>query len=88
MNVRFRDSFARDLKAISDEGLLRRIRTAIERVEGAATLRDIPNLERLETKGKYYRLRVGEFRLGLVFEDGSMTFVRCLNRKEIYQYFP
>jgi mRNA interferase RelE/StbE len=49
---------------------------------------DVPNLRRLEAKGKYYRVRVGEYRLGLTFDNGVWTFVRCLNRKDIYRYFP
>ena len=53
MKVSFRDSFAKDLAAITDQSLLRRIRQAIERVEQAKTLQDIANLKRLEAKGKY-----------------------------------
>jgi len=41
-----------------------------------------------EATGKYYRIRLGDYRLGFVFERGAVTFVRCLNRKEIYRYFP
>ena len=33
-------------------------------------------------------LAVGDYRVGLVFEHGDVTFVRCLDRKEIYRYFP
>ena len=88
MKVRFRDSFAEDLEAISDEGLRQRIKDAIERVEQAKTFQEIPNLKRLEAKGKYYRIRVGEYRLGLLFENTAFTFVRCLDRKEIYRCFP
>ena len=88
MKVLFRGSFDEDLGALSDEALLRRINAAIERVEQAKTFQEIPNLKRLETKGKYYRIRVGEYRFGLMFESGTLIFVRCLNRKEIYRYFP
>ena len=88
MKVFFRESFAKDLAAISDETLRRRIKDAVERAEQAKTFQEIPNLKRLETKGKYYRIRVGEYRLGLAFENGAFTFVRCLDRKEIYRYFP
>jgi mRNA interferase RelE/StbE len=88
VNTRFRASFDADLAAITEAGLLRRIKTAIEQVEAARTFQQIPNLKRLEAKGKYYRIRVGDYRLGLVFEEGAVTFVRCLDRKEIYRYFP
>ena len=88
MNTLFRESFDTDLSALSDAGLLRRIKKVIEQVEAARTFQQIPNLKRLDAKGKYYRIRVGDYRLGFVFEHGAVTFVRCLNRKEIYRYFP
>ena len=88
MNTAFRESFEADLAAISDSALLRRIQKVIEQVEAARTFQQIPNLKRLESTGKYYRIRVGDYRVGFVFENGAVTFVRCLNRKEIYRYFP
>ena len=83
MNTRFRESFDADLSALTDAGLLRRIKRVIEQVEAARTFLQIPNLKRLDARGKYYRIRVG-----FVFEQGTVTFVRCLDRKEIYRFFP
>ena len=88
MKTAFRESFDSDLTAINDQSLLRRIRKIIEQVEAARTFQQIPNLKRLESAGKYYRIRLGDYRLGFVFEDGKVTFIRCLHRREIYRYFP
>ena len=88
MKTRFRESFAKDLAALTEAALLSRIKRVIEQVETARTFREIPHLKRLEARGKYYRMRVGNHRVGIVFEDGAVTFVRCLDRKEIYRYFP
>jgi mRNA interferase RelE/StbE len=88
VNTAFRESFDADLYTIRKAALLRRIKKAIEQVEAARTFQQIPNLKRLEASGKYYRIRVGDYRLGFVFEQGVVTFVRCLDRKEIYRYFP
>jgi mRNA interferase RelE/StbE len=88
VNTAFRETFDKDLSAITDAALLSRIQKIIEQVEDARTFQQIPNLKRLEASGKYYRIRVGDYRLGCVFERGTVTFVRCLNRKDIYRYFP
>lgn len=88
MNTFFRASFDKDLAAVTDAGYLRRIQKMIEQVETARNLHEIPNLKRLEAKGKYFRIRLGDYRVGLVFEQGAVTFVRCLHRREIYRYFP
>jgi mRNA interferase RelE/StbE len=71
VNTRFRESFAEDLSAIADAGRLRRIKRVIEQVEAARTFQDIPNLKRLDAKRKYYRIRVGDYRVGFVFEHGG-----------------
>ena len=88
MNTSFRESFDADLAAITDIALLRRIKKVIEQVEVARTFQQIPNLKRLESAGKYYRIRIGDHRLSFIFQSSTVTFVRCLNRKEIYRYFP
>jgi mRNA interferase RelE/StbE len=84
----FRESFDSDLAAINNRPLLRRIRKIIEQVEAARAFQEIPNLKRLEAAGKYYRIRLGDYRIGFVFEDGAVIFIRCLHRREIYRYFP
>lgn len=88
MTVEFRTSFARDLKTIRDAALLARIQSAIETVQQAETLQDIPNLIKLQGGGNFYRLRVGDYRLGLEIIGEIVAFVRCLNRSEIYKNFP
>ena len=88
MTVEFLLSFGRDLKAIRDADLLARIQAAVESLEQAATLRDVPNLIKLQGGGDFYRLRVGDYRLGLAMQDQTVLLVRCLDRREIYKYFP
>ena len=88
MTCEFRTSFARDLRTIRDADLLARIQAAIESVEQAGRLQDIPNLIKMQGGGSYYRLRVGEYRLGLSITDNIVAFVRCLKRSEIYKNFP
>lgn len=88
MTSEFRESFLKDLRAIKDKGLLRRIRELIESVEQAQGLGELPNIKKLKGVGNYYRVRVGDYRVGIVIDDKMITFVRFLNRKEIYRYFP
>ena len=88
MNVQFRDSFSKDLRNIKNKDLLDRIREALEHIENTQNPHDITNLKKLKGGSNYYRIRVGEFRIGLTIENDTVAFVRCLNRKEIYRYFP
>ena len=88
MKTEFRSSFAKDLKRVAEKGLLEKIREVITVIEQADSLVDIPNLKKLKGGGNYYRLRVGDYRVGLALEQDTLIFVRCLNRKDIYKYFP
>lgn len=42
----------------------------------------------MKAEGNYYRIRVGEYRIGMAVNENTVIFVRVLNRKEIYRYFP
>lgn len=88
MNLRFERSFAGDLKTVRDGALLQRVKRIIEQVEACADLYELPQVKQLEGTPDTYRIRVGEYRLGLVTEGDSVVFVRFLHRKEIYWYFP
>lgn len=88
MKVEFRESFAKDLKGVKDKSLLKRAKEVIEAVEEADSLADISNLKKLKGGGNYFRLRVGDYRVGVTLENDAVIFVRFLNRKDIYKYFP
>ena len=88
MKVEFRESFAKDLKGVKDKGLLNRVKEMIEAVENANTPADVPNLKKLKGGGNYFRLKVRDYRAGIALENDAMIFVRFLNRKDIYKYFP
>jgi mRNA interferase RelE/StbE len=84
----FKSSFAKDLKSIKSKPVLDAVAQLIERVEAAQTLRPIPDVKKLQAKGNYYRIKLGDHRIGITASKDEITFVRCLNRKDIYRYFP
>lgn len=89
MKTEFRKSFAKDLKRHGrDKNLLTRIQKTILEVEEADSIITIKNLKKLKAEGFYYRVRVGNYRLGLIIENEIVIFVRVLHRSEIYRYFP
>jgi mRNA interferase RelE/StbE len=88
VKVGFRQSFAKDLEGVKDKSLLRRVQAAIEAVEKAESLGRITGLKKLKGGGNYYRLRIGDFRIGMAVEGDKIIFVRFINRKDVYRYFP
>lgn len=88
MRVEFRESFVRDLRRIRDKKVLDRIRQSIQNVEAADHLDEIHRLKQLKGEERSYRIRVGDYRVGLMIEGDLVVFVRALHRREIYRYFP
>lgn len=88
MKVSFRRSFAKDLKKIRGKALRHEVQAVIEQLEQRTSLHEIPNVKHLTSEGSYYRIRIGEYRLGLLLEGDSVTVVRFLHRRDIYRYFP
>ena len=88
MKTAFRETFARDLKGVRDKNLLQRVKESIEAVERADSLNALPNLKKLKGAKNYFRLKIGDYRIGLALENDTVVFVRFLDRKDIYKYFP
>lgn len=90
MNIEFKKSFAKDLKKRSqDKALLQQVTQVIHDVEAAKTLQDIKNLKKLKAgNNNAFRIRIGNYRLGLIIENDTVCFVRLLARNDIYRYFP
>lgn len=89
MNLDFYKSFTKDLKKRkTDKPLMERVRQVIQEIEEAQNIHSIRNLKKLKAQGNHYRIRIGDFRLGLVVEDDTVSFVRCLHRSEVYRFFP
>ena len=87
MKLEFKNSFAKDLKGV-DKGLANRLRKVIEEIECAESPAEITNLKKIRGSGNYYRVRIGDYRVGIIIAGETAEFVRFLHRKEIYRYFP
>lgn len=88
MKTVFAASFERDLKSIRQRHVRDAVRAIISAVEGATCPAEIAGLKKLKAAGSYFRLRIGDYRLGLVIDGDTVKFVRILHRGEIYRYFP
>ena len=88
MQVEFRKTFKQDLKNLKDAKVLKRIQKVVEEVELANALSEIRNIKLLQGHEDFYRIRVGDYRIGLFVEEETVAFVRILHRKEVYRYFP
>jgi len=88
VDVEFKKSFEKDLSKLRDQTLLTRIKAVIFEIEAAENLQSLSNVKKLKTAGNYYRIKVGDYRIGILLDEATIVFVRVLHRKEVYRYFP
>ncbi|MCY7326981.1 MAG: type II toxin-antitoxin system RelE/ParE family toxin [Saprospiraceae bacterium] len=89
MTIEYSSRFVKDLKALKGTPSFAKIKElAFDLIPIVETLDEIPHFTKLEGYDHYYRIRIGDYRIGFKMEDSTLVFMRVLHRKEIYRYFP
>jgi mRNA interferase RelE/StbE len=73
---------------VADGPLKAKVAHVVSQVIQADSLSEIKNLKKLKGFKTAYRIKIGDFRTGLVFEDNTVFFAAIANRKDIYKRFP
>lgn len=88
MKTSFNPNFVRDLKKTKGQVLLGRVEAAIQEIDAADSLADISNLKKMKGYQHVYRIRIGNYRIGIYCENDEVELMRFLPRKDIYRHFP
>ncbi len=89
MKVKFEKSFKRDLKKIKDKTVLAKVKDIIEILENIVEIAEFKgDLKKLKIGSNQWRIKIGDYRIGLEIEKDAVILVRILHRKDIYKYFP
>ena len=88
MEIKIDNSFQKDTRRIKDKTVLQKVANTIANVQRAKNLDEIKNLKKIKGTTSMYRIRIGDYRLGILVSESSIEFIRCLHRKDIYKYFP
>jgi mRNA interferase RelE/StbE len=57
-------------------------------VPGSGDLYEIGKVEKMKGYSSHYKVRFGNYRVGLKVVDNKVIFKRVLHRKDIYRVFP
>ncbi len=88
MKVDFKKTFLKELEKLKNKSLKNSIYNSIIQVELAESISELKNIKKLAGFEIYYRLRVGDYRIGLKLENDTVNFVIFEHRKDIYKTFP
>lgn len=88
MKTEFRSSFLRDVKKLKSKQTAELIRSVIENCEAARTITEIHHCEPLQSRGKFFKLKYGQYRFGVHIDAGTVEFLKFGTRQNFYDDFP
>jgi mRNA interferase RelE/StbE len=83
MEVKYETKFQKDLREITDQNLLKRLRSIIEECKNANGIHMIHNLKKLKGYKTFYRIRVGDYRIGIEIVENTILQEFYIGKKSI-----
>ncbi len=80
--------FQKDLQKINSKDINTEILNLIEILENTKSIRLLVNVKKMKGFSKYYRIRIGDYRIGCLVDQNSVELMRFAHRKDIYSIFP
>jgi mRNA interferase RelE/StbE len=88
MQIELTRKFQKQVENCNDKHIKSKILAIVQAVIDSENLNEFPNLKKLTGYKNFYRIRLGNFRIGLVIEDKTIVFAAFDHRSDIYKYFP
>ncbi len=88
MTVRFKNAFFKDIERLPAD-----IRPKVEQlvfvaIPSSHRITELANVRKLKGYSRFYRIRIGDFRVGFELREEVVVVHRILRRNDIYRYFP
>ncbi|SFQ48638.1 type II toxin-antitoxin system RelE family toxin [Parafilimonas terrae] len=89
MEVVFTKTFLKDLAKVFPVKRRKEIEHFIfEELQLVSSLEEIDFAEKMKGHKNFYKIRFGDYRMGIYRLENRIELKRVLHRKEIYKYFP
>lgn len=88
MEIRYKRQFLKDLAKLPLPFRERIEEIVFEIIPNESSYEILQRVSKLKGRNNYFKIRVGDYRIGLYIENDFLEFKRALHRKEIYRYFP
>lgn len=88
MHIQYQKRFLKDLAHITPKSRTKIETLVFQDFKESNKIEESGKLEKLKGYHHYFKVRVGDYRIGIKIENDTLTFERVLHRKEIYKFFP
>jgi mRNA interferase RelE/StbE len=88
MEVIITKKFEKYIDKINDKPTLIKTEKIIHAFQAATKWQDIPNIKPMVGFKNFYRIRIGDFRIGIEIQGEKVFFLVLAKRNDIYYLFP
>ena len=88
MKVEYLAKFYKDLDKINIDTLKNNIVRVIINIKDSDKITSVKDIKKIKGSKIAYRIRIGDYRIGIYYENDVVQFARIMHRKDIYKYFP
>jgi mRNA interferase RelE/StbE len=88
MQIELTRKFQKQVENCKDKHIRSKVLDIIQVVIASESLNEFVNLKKLTGFKNKYRIRIGNYRIGIVLEDKTVIFAAFDHRSDIYKYFP
>lgn len=88
MTTWYKNSFLKDFEKLNENTKLKIGQLVFVEIPNLKNLSQLRGIKKIRDEKNYFRLRVGDYRIGLKIENDIIIFYRVMHRKDIYRFFP
>ena len=87
MTIEITKRFEKEASKLN-KALQHKLADLLDDLEQAKAIDQVNNLKKLVGFDNAYRIRIGDYRVGLLVEGDTVIVSRVLHRRDMYRYFP
>ncbi len=88
MKVEYSKKFLKQLATVPSDIRSKIENFVFEELLSASSIYEMGKIEKMKGYEDFYKVRFGNYRLGLVIENEIITVKTVMHRREIYKFFP
>jgi len=89
MKILYTKKFSKDLdRIVHDKKLKKRLLQLLQELQHMSSLTEMKDIRKIQGYEDYFRIRMGDYRLGVKATNDGVEMLRFLHRKDIYKNFP
>lgn len=88
MIIKYNRSFKKDIAKVRTAKSKIALKAVILELKEKENLSSIAGVKKIAGHPTAYRIRIGKYRLGFFYKDGTISLQRFVKRNDIYKVFP